>query len=428
MRVLSSFLRVVWLGVGLSAGFYVLAHASEQPTAAPASVAPPSSPAPSGTAPLRIDSLRQLTFEGRRSGEGYFSTDGRRMVFQSERETSNPFYQIYLMELATGRTTRVSPGVGKTTCAWIHPSGDRVMFASTHEDPEAVGDQKREIEFRAAGEKRRYSWDYDPDFDLYATPLAGGPATRLTRERGYDAEGSYSPDGSKIAFASNRHAYVEPLTAEQKERFERDPSSAMEIYIMNADGSGVRRLTSVDGYDGGPFFSPDGERVTWRRFSIDGSMAEIYTMNIDGTDVQQLTQLGVMSWAPFYHPSGDYLIFQTNRHGFDNFELYAVAADPSESSGPVRVTDLAGFDGLAVFAPAAWVIARTAPVEISDRALPDYYATADWSEGAKLRPLMDHQRKKKPVKPRARPVYKARRPRPPAPRAGPPEVRRRVRP
>ena len=64
----------------------------------------------------------------------------------------------------------------------------------------------------------------------------------------------------------------------------------------------------------------------------------------------------------------------------------------------------------------------------SDRALPDYYATADWSEGAKLRPLMDHQRKKKPVKPRARPVYKARRPRPPAPRAGPPEVRRRARP
>ncbi len=61
-------------------------------------------------------------------------------------------------------------------------------------------------------------------------------------------------------------------------------------------------------------------------------------------------------------------------------------------------------------------------------ALPDYYATADWSEhGARLRPLMDHQRKKKPARKAAKPVYKARLLRPPAPKNGPPDVRRRVR-
>ena len=66
-------------------------------------------------APLRaaetdlIKNPRQLTLEGRRSGEGYFSADGRKLVFQSEREPGNPFYQIYLMDLETGDTSRVSP-------------------------------------------------------------------------------------------------------------------------------------------------------------------------------------------------------------------------------------------------------------------------------------------------------------------------------
>src|SRR5687768_9977053 len=83
--------------------------------------------------PQFLSSARQLTFEGRRSGEGYFSADGSKLVFQSEREAGNPFYQIYLMDLLTGETNRVSPGTGKTTCAWLHPDGTSVLFASTHE-------------------------------------------------------------------------------------------------------------------------------------------------------------------------------------------------------------------------------------------------------------------------------------------------------
>lgn len=104
-----------------------------------------------------LSNTRQLTFEGRRAGEGYFSQDGKKLVFQSEREPGNPFYQIYLMDLETGDTTRVSPGVGKTTCAWIHPDGQRVLFASTHEDIEAVAKQESELKARAEGQQRRYA-------------------------------------------------------------------------------------------------------------------------------------------------------------------------------------------------------------------------------------------------------------------------------
>jgi Tol biopolymer transport system component len=308
-----------------------------------------------------LTQIRQLTFEGRRAGEGYFSADGSRLVFQSEREPGNPFFQIYLLSFDTGDTIRVSPGRGKTTCAWIHPNGTEVLFASTHNDPRTDEVQRQEIDRRKSGNERRYSWDYDPSFDLYVFDTKTKSYTNLTKQIGYDAEGSFSPDGKLIAFASNRAAYDSKLAPDEAAKFEIDPSWMMDLYIMNADGTNVRRLTDVPGYDGGPFFSPDGQRICWRRFSENGATAEILTMRIDGTDVRQLTHMGAMSWAPFYHPSGEYLIFTTNRHGFANFELYLV--DKEGKSDPVRVTQTAGFDGLPAFSPdgtkLAWTSNRT---------------------------------------------------------------------
>jgi Tol biopolymer transport system component/Zn-dependent M28 family amino/carboxypeptidase len=308
-----------------------------------------------------VSGVRQLTFDGLRAGEGYFSADGTKMAFQSERDPANPFYQIYVMDLETGDLEKVSPGFGKTTCAWIHPDGGSVLFASTHEDPTSKDQQRTKLEERAAGKESRYAWDYDPNYDLFAFDRASGAYRQLTKEVGYDAEGSYSPDGSQVVFASNRAAYEGELSERERALFKLDPASMVDLYIMNADGANVRRLTSTLGYDGGPFFSPDGKRVCWRRFDENGATAEIFTMRTDGSDVQRLTSLQAMSWAPFYHPSGDYLVFTTNRHGFANFELYLVRADGKGE--PVRVTYTSGFDGLPVFTPdgteLAWTTNRT---------------------------------------------------------------------
>ena len=111
--------------------------------------------------------IRRLTVEGRRAGEGYWSKDGRQLVFQSEREPGNPFYQIYLMEMTSGDVTRISPGTGKTTCSFINPATGDVLFASTHHDPRSKQLQDEELAFRASGKERRYSWDYDPEMELY---------------------------------------------------------------------------------------------------------------------------------------------------------------------------------------------------------------------------------------------------------------------
>ena len=186
-----------------------------------------------------LRNIRRLTFAGSKNGEAYFSPDGREIVFQGVREEGNPFYQIYRMDLGTGKTTRVSTGVGKTTCSFFHPTKNRILFASTHLDAESAAKQKEEITKQKAGKSERYNWNFDPNFDIFESDPDGKNLVRLTDAPGYDAECAYSPDGKSIVFCSWR-------------------DGDGEIYVMDADGKNQRRLTHEKFYDGGPFFSPDG--------------------------------------------------------------------------------------------------------------------------------------------------------------------------
>ncbi len=348
---------------GLSACAAVT-DANQEATAAANAAAPSGSetaaPQTAGSARVQgplIANARQLTFEGLRAGEGYFSADGSQMIFQSEREADNPFYQMYLMDLESGDVRRVSPGYGKTTCGWMRPDRKRAIFASTQDDPEARKKMADEIAFRKSGQTRRYAWDYDPTYDIQEYDLTTGRYVNLTRTLGYDAEGAYSPDGRRIVFSSNRAVYGRTLNEKEKAQLDLDPSYFLDVYVMNADGSNVKRLTNVPGYDGGTFWSPDGSKIIWRRFSEDGARAEVYTMNADGTDQRKITNIGAMSWAPIFHPSGDYIIFSTNVLGFANFELYLV--DAAGKREPVRVSEREGFDGLPMFHPGGKRIAWT---------------------------------------------------------------------
>ncbi len=327
-----------------------------------------------------LSNIRQLTYDGKRAGEGYFSEDGNALIFQSEREPDNPFYQIYLLNLLTGDTHRVSTGIGKTTCAFFRPGTDEVLYASTHHDAFAKAKQEEELQFRASGQERRYSWDYDEAMDIFSAHRDGSNLKRLTDAPGYDAEASYSPDGKRIVFCSLRDAYPkDQLTPKDLKQLEVDPAYFGEIYIMNADGSNQTRLTNAPGYDGGPFFTPDGQHIVWRHFTPDGSQADIYTMRIDGSNILRLTNFKSMSWAPYFHPSGAYVIFASNKLGFSNFELYLV--DGRGRHQPVRVTTTDGFDGLPVFSPdgnqLCWTSNRNSQ-EVSQLYL------ADWNHQAAL--------------------------------------------
>jgi len=330
-----------------------------------------------------LSRVRRLTVEGKRAGEGYWSPDGKQLVFQSERDPANPFYQIFVLDFATGDTKRISPGIGKTTCAFFRPGSDEIMFGSTHLDPKSKQYQDEELAFRASGKERRYAWDYDAEMDIFAYSAKTGAMKRLTSAKGYDAEGGYSPDGQWIVFSSMRDAYNRTLSAAEQKQLALDASYFAEVYIMTADGSEQKRLTDWNGYDGGTFFTKDG-RIVWRHFDENGLIANIWTMKPDGSEKKQITDFGAMSWAPYEHPSGEYFVFASNKLGFENFEVFMV--DKAGAKEPVRITYTDGFDGLPVPSPDGTQLAFTSS-RAGGTGSPGQIYLAQWNHEAAIAAL-----------------------------------------
>ena len=248
-----------------------------------------------------LKNIRQLTKGFARAGEGYFSPDIKQIIFQAEEKGSdNPFYQIFVMDLATGAYRRISPGIGRTTCSYFSPDRKKVIFASSHLDPEAKKHQREEFrqreEDRQRGVHRRYQWDFDPYMEIFEANPDGSGLKRLTNSTGYDAEGSFSPDGKQIVFCSNR-------------------DGNLQLYLMDADGKNVRRLTNVPGcYNGGPFFSPDGKRIIFRSDRKRKDYLQLYVINTDGTGERALTDNDGVNWGPYWYKDSRHIVYAAADH------------------------------------------------------------------------------------------------------------------
>lgn len=237
-----------------------------------------------------LANLRQVTFGLPRAGEGYFSPDGQWIVYQAY-PIGYPFYQIYVQKLDEKTPRLISTGRGRTTCAYFSPDQKQILFASSHTDPQIDQTERKAREEAAQGGRRRYQWDFDPHMDLYVVNFDGTGMRRLTDAPGYDAEGSYSSDGKHIVFTSSRDG---------------DP----DLYIMDADGGNVRQLTNVPGYDGGPFFAPGNQWVIFRSDRQKEHMLQLFAISVDGkTEVQLTNNLDEVNWCPYFHPSGKYLVW-----------------------------------------------------------------------------------------------------------------------
>jgi len=287
----------------------------------------------------RLRNIRQLT-DGGENAEAYFSTDGAKLVFQSKRPP-HLCDQIYAMNLDGSGLQLVSTGTGRTTCAyWVAPGDQRVLFSSTHESGELCPP--------VPDFSQGYVWPIYDGYDIYTALPDGSDLQPLVKSPGYDAEATMSPDGSKIVFTSMR-------------------DGDLDIYSMNVDGSGVRRLTSTPGYDGGPFFSKDGTKICFRarhpegeeladyqRLLADGlirpSQLDIYVMDADGSNVKRITDNGAANFCPFFSPDGQRLIFSSNLGDEKRreFDLYTVKID---GTGLERITFTPEFDGFPMFSP-----------------------------------------------------------------------------
>jgi len=289
-----------------------------------------------------LQHIKQLTHDFVRAGEGYFAPDGKTIIFQAEeKDSGNPFYQIFTLDLATGRTHRVSPGVGKTTCSYFSPDGKKIIFASTHLDPDAKSKYAEEYRQREeehkAGKRRRYKWDFDPHMAIFEANPDGTGLKPLTDAAGYNAEGSFSPDGKQIVFCSNRGG----------------PEN-LELYVMDADGKNVRQLTHAPGcYNGGPFFSPDGKRVIFRSDRKKKDHLQLYVINVDGSGERALTDdLNWVQWGPYWYKDSRHIVYAAADHSDPlarpNYDLYWMNIDTGKK---VRLTYAPGADVLPVFSP-----------------------------------------------------------------------------
>ncbi len=305
----------------------------------------PQAAAPAAATPLALPNerhlrnVRQLTFGGE-NAEAYFSFDGKWLSFQSTRE-GHDCDQIYVMRTDGKDLKMVSTGKGRTTCSYFMPDGKRVLYASTHLGSDACPPKP---DF-----SRGYVWGLYKDFDIFVTDLKTGKLTQLTKTPGYDAEATISPDGKRAVFTSVR-------------------DGDLELYSMKLDGTDVRRLTNEPGYDGGAFYSPDSKMIVYRANHpdtpeslekyktllgeglIEPRALEIWVMNADGSGKRQVTSNGKANFAPYFLPDGKRIVFSSNMDDPKgrNFDIYVINVD---GTGLERVTFNETFDGFPMFSP-----------------------------------------------------------------------------
>jgi len=352
-------------GVMLALSFFLAARicAAADPPATPTNTTPPApaaAPAPTDSAAAKpaapphsarppepkgvwfegerhLADVKQLTFGGQ-NAEAYWSPNGDALIFQAT-PVGAKCDQIYTMKSDGADKRMVSTGKGRCTCSYFIPGTDRILFSSTHAGADTC---PPEPDF-----SHGYVWPLYADYDIWTAKRDGTDLKRLTDSAGYDAEATCSVDGKWIVFTSTRDGDID-------------------LYKMRVDGSDVTRLTNEPGYDGGAYFSHDGTKICYRYGRVEGeeqlteyrsllakhlvhpTKLEIYWMNADGTGKTQVTSANAASFAPYFTPDDKRIIFASNMkdpRGRD-FDLFLVGLD---GKGLEQVTFCPSFDSFPMF-------------------------------------------------------------------------------
>ena len=218
-----------------------------------------------------------------------------RIVFMSDRDGNR---EIYVMDINGGNQRRLTNNRDADSSPSWSPDGKRIAFASDREG--------------------RVNIHGIPTYDICVMDANGENRRNLTNNPSNDSSPSWSPDGKRIAFASDR----------------RGPLLYFDIYVMDADGGNQQRLTKNHHADGSPSWSPDSKRIVFsarreghfeNKFGI---TYEIYVMDADGGNQQRLTENRKNDWHPSWSPDGKRIVFASDRKGdLENFDIYMMDAD-----------------------------------------------------------------------------------------------------
>ena len=352
---------------------------ADKPAAPPAAAQPPLD-WKTLEAPILSNHVQLTTREQfLKAGEAYFSPEGKWIIFQAvpapeAGKGPEPHYSMYVAKLKrdgghiTGieKPILISPPGSWNSCGWFHPqSPHRVIFGSTIVAP--ATEQKNEFKVG----QRTYTWMLPTEAEIVERSilevfddLNPGALARtswsadattpkpLFARPDYDAECSYSPDGRLVLYAHVR---------EDRAGGRPDP----DIWVYDTQTKKNHPLVTADGYDGGPFFSPDGKRICYRSDRKLNDLLQLFVADLKfegGTVVgiereHQLTDNQAVNWAPYWDRTGSFLIYCTSEVGHTNYEVFAVEAKAArlrEGTKPadlkrVRMTQATGADVLPVF-------------------------------------------------------------------------------
>src|SRR5208283_1678747 len=217
----------------------------------------------------------------------------------------------------------VSTGKGRTTCSYIFPSGDRMLYSSTHAaSPECP--PKPDY-------SHGYVWPIYSSYKIYTAKLDGSDLHLLTDAPGYNAEATITRDGKKIVYRAE-HPKTPQEIADYKALYAQGlirPGN-LEIWVMDADGNNKRQVTSNGAANFAPYFLPDGKRIIFASNMNDpknGRDFDLYVINIDGTWLDRITYYPDFDSFPMFTSDGKRLVWASNRNGKAPHETNIFIAD-----------------------------------------------------------------------------------------------------
>ncbi|HEY2722980.1 MAG TPA: hypothetical protein VGI82_14705 [Chitinophagaceae bacterium] len=293
--------------------------------------------------------VQQLTFGGG-NAEAYWSYDGKYIIFQR----TNPKEGLNCDQIFIGKVPQkpgdkfdyhmISNGKGRCTCSFFTKDGKHIIYASTFKSIDTCPPVPDRSKYG-----NKYIWPLYDSYDIFMADLNGKIEKQLTNSKGYDAEGTLSPDGKKMIYTS-------------------DKDGDIDLYIMDLATGKEKKVTNTLGYDGGAWFSPDGKKIIWRasRPKSDEEIKEykyllaqdlvapinmeVFVANADGSDPHQVTNFGKANWAPAFFHDSKRIIFASDykyKSGFP-FDLYMINED---GTGLSQITHSNTFDAFPMFSP-----------------------------------------------------------------------------
>ncbi|MEW5826238.1 MAG: DUF5050 domain-containing protein [Candidatus Bipolaricaulota bacterium] len=204
------------------------------------------------------------------------------------------------------------------------------------------------------GTKIAFETNRDGNWEIYTMNADGTEQTNRSEDAGYDGFARWSPDGAKIAFVTDRESTSPPLLSATPKLIL--PGYNLEIFVMRADGGGQTNLTQNPAWDTSPSWSPDGQRIVFETDRDTSGIVilasppdlgrEIYAMDADGDNVTRLSNSPEDDLYPMWSPVGSKIVFQSSRDG--NPEIYVMNGD---GSGQVRLTDHVAQDSMPCWSP-----------------------------------------------------------------------------